>query len=433
MIIVHAVFSVICYCILLNIYMEVFCTKREIGRWRQMGIIVSMVLLNVIFILGLYNHFILKEICVVFGSSLFMWWLYNVKYLKTLALTAIYVCASVAADYILMIGIMKALPNRSLDLLSSAFGSSLVELLSESIHLILVLILVRCFKKNTSELLTTKEWLRFTIVPVITLVIIMTLVAEFDVAQKNSQEMVFLLIGIGLVVMNIIIYFLLNDVLIREAELRKERLVQLQTRHEIQIQHYLLENYEKQRRLQHEYKNQMTSITALLSEGEYGRLIQYVQNINQKEISMINVIDTNNVMVNAVLNVKYREMMEKGIGYVPLINDLSGIPVSDEDIVVLLSNLLNNAIEACESIEKKVIKMKFVCEGGRMILSISNPYSDMPIIEDGYIRTSKKEQPELHGIGILNVKDIVNKYGGDAVITIKNQEFQFVVIIPMIE
>lgn len=431
MIIVHAIFSVICYCILLNIYMEIFCTKRELGRWKQVGIMASMILFNVIFILGLYNHFILKEICVVFGSSLFMWCLYKVKYLKTLALTTIYICASVAADYILMIGIMKVLPNRSLGLLASAFGSSLVELLSESIHFILVLILVRCFTKHTSELLTTKEWLRFTIVPVITLVIIMTLVVEFDVAQNDGQGMAFLWIGIGLIVMNIITYFLLNDVLIREAELRKERLVQLQTRHEIQMQHYLLENYEKQRRLQHEYKNQMASIAALLSEGEYDRLVQYVQDITQKQIAMINVVDTNNVMVNAVLNAKYREMMEKGIGYVPLINDLSGIPVSDEDIVVLLSNLLNNAIEACKNVEKKVIKMKFVCERCRMILSISNPCSDMPIIEDGYIRTSKKEQPELHGIGILNVKDIVNKYDGDVVITIKDQEFQFVIMIPI--
>ena len=330
-----------------------------------------------------------------------------------------------------MVGIMKALPNKSLGLLSSGVGSSLVELLSESIHLILVLGLVRYFEKNTSELLTTKEWLRFAIVPVMTMATIMTMVVEFDVTQKNSQGVVFLLIGIGLIMMNIITYFLLNDVLIREAELRKERLIQLQTKHEIQMQHYLAENYEKQRRIQHEYKNQMASIAALLSGGEYDKLKQYVQAINQREITTINVIDTNNVMVNAILNAKYREMIEKGIGYVPLINDLSGIPVSDEDIVVLLSNLLNNAIEACEGVENKVIKMKFVCEKDSMVLSVLNPYKDMPNIKDGYIRTSKREQPELHGIGILNVKDIVNKYEGDTVITNKDQEFQFVIIIPM--
>lgn len=411
--------------------MGVFCIKREIGHWKRVGIIAGMVLLNVILVLGLYKYFILKEICVVFGSSLFLWRLYNVKYLKTLALTVIYVCVSVATDYMLMVGIMKALPNKSLGLLSSGVGSSLVELLSESIHLILVLGLVRYFEKNTSELLTTKEWLRFAIVPVITMAIIMTMVVEFDVTQKNSQGMVFLLIGIGLIMMNIITYFLLNDVLIREAELRKERLIQLQTKHEIQMQHYLAENYEKQRRIQHEYKNQMASIAALLSGGEYDKLKQYVQAINQREITTINVIDTNNVMVNAILNAKYREMIEKGIGYIPLINDLSGIPVSDEDIVVLLSNLLNNAIEACEGVENKVIKMKFVCEKDSMVLSVLNPYKDMPNIKDGYIRTSKREQPELHGIGILNVKDIVNKYEGDTVITNKDQEFQFVIIIPM--
>ncbi len=56
-------------------------------------------------------------------------------------------------------------------------------------------------------------------------------------------------------------------------------------------------------------------------------------------------------------------MLDKNIVFIFKINDLSGINVSDEDIVVILSNLLNNAIEACEKCpDKRVIKMKLVRE-----------------------------------------------------------------------
>lgn len=73
----------------------------------------------------------------------------------------------------------------------------------------------------------------------------------------------------------------------------------------------------------------MTCITALLHEGKYSELSRYIEETN------------------------------KGIAFVVKINDLSNIGITDEDIVVILSNLLNNAIEACEQCESKMIKLKF--------------------------------------------------------------------------
>ena len=53
------------------------------------------------------------------------------------------------------------------------------------------------------------------------------------------------------------------------------------------------------------------------------------------------------------------------------INDLSKIVIEDEDLVVILANLLNNAIEACEKCEeKKTIKLKFVIEENLIVLSV---------------------------------------------------------------
>ena len=60
----------------------------------------------------------------------------------------------------------------------------------------------------------------------------------------------------------------------------------------------------------------------------------------------LDYIKTNNVIIDAILNSKYKETLDKGIVFIFQINDLSGIKMRDEDIVVILSNLLNNAIEA---------------------------------------------------------------------------------------
>ena len=58
---------------------------------------------------------------------------------------------------------------------------------------------------------------------------------------------------------------------------------------------------------------------------------------------------------NAILNAKNSEMQSKKILFVTKYNDLSEITIRDVDLVVLLSNLLNNAVEACEKASKKII------------------------------------------------------------------------------
>lgn len=123
--------------------------------------------------------------------------------------------------------------------------------------------------------------------------------------------------------------------------------------------------------------------------------------------------------------------MDKNIAFIFKINDLSKINIRDEDIVVILSNLLNNAIEACEKcIDKKVIKMKFVKEGNKVIISVRNTYNGEIMIQDGEIQTSKRQEENEHGIGIGNIMDVITKYGGSHVIQNDKNEFYFSIIIP---
>lgn len=56
--------------------------------------------------------------------------------------------------------------------------------------------------------------------------------------------------------------------------------------------------------------------------------------------------------------------------------------ISDEDVVVIMSNLLNNAIEACEKCRgDKIIKLKIVIEDNNAIISVKNTYENAVIYE----------------------------------------------------
>ena len=100
-------------------------------------------------------------------------------------------------------------------------------------------------------------------------------------------------------------------------------------------------------------------------------------------------------------------------------------------MVIILSNLLNNAIEACGTCEdKKVIKFKFVKEDDLIIVVVKNTFNYDIIYENGEIQCTKTSDVDEHGIGIKNVIKIIEKYGGSYVIEDKNKEFYFSIIIP---
>ena len=86
--------------------------------------------------------------------------------------------------------------------------------------------------------------------------------------------------------------------------------------------------------------------------------------------------------------------------------------ISDMDLGILLANLLDNAIEACEkNNEDSEIIVKTWTEAGYYFLEISNTVESDILGCNPYLETSKTNS-ELHGVGLRSVRDIVKKYDG---------------------
>ena len=133
--------------------------------------------------------------------------------------------------------------------------------------------------------------------------------------------------------------------------------------------------------------------------------------------------------MNVVLNQKYRFATQKGIKIIFDIMDFSEIKLDDQDVVILLSNLLDNAIEAtAKETAHKVIKIKLLNKNDTVIISISNRISKPVKIVNGMIQTSKSDK-ENHGIGLNNIMTIVKKYDGDARMRYKDGWFYYTAIL----
>ena len=275
------------------------------------------------------------------------------------------------------------------------------------------------------------EWLRLLFFPVFTIAVIYAMLSVFEHVQTVEQANLLAVIAFGMAGMNIVVFYLINDIVEREMKLHENKVFQIQAQNQLEMYKSISENFDNQKRKTHEYKNQISCIESLLVKKQYSKLEEYVKKIYGSMNNEPDAINTNNVIVNAILNTKYHEAEEKGIVFVFRVNDLSELKMKDEDVVTILSNLLNNAIEACELCENnKVIKFKFIQEDDMIIIAVKNTFNYDVIYENGEIKSTKTSSVDEHGVGIKNIIKTIEKYAGSYVIEDKNKEFFFSIIIP---
>ena len=423
------IFEAICC----NLFYDVFCKENSRLRKSQ-KVLLMLSLICCYYLCGLFlsDMLILKMTLVVLAAVIIMSFYFEISIKKSVIFALLYQGLSIIVDYIAYISNNTIISKAGEVQKGYALEGSLVVIFSKITVFLCILLLKKHFGKKSTETLPDKIWGRFLFFPVFTIITIIAMIMTFQYTKNEVQANVLYSISLGLAVMNIFVYFLINDIVTSEAKLHEKEILGLQFKNQIDMYRSISENYEIQKKKSHEFKNHILCIESLLEAHEYDKASKYVGNISNIFIGEKNVINTNHVIINAILNTKYQEAISKNIVFVFKVNDLSKIVIKDEDLVVILANLLNNAIEACEKCEeKKTIKLKFVIEENLIVLSVKNTCSNLIIYSGNEIKTSKKDEPEMHGIGIKNIIQIVEKYNGEYVIKNEDNEFSFSIIIPL--
>lgn len=167
-----------------------------------------------------------------------------------------------------------------------------------------------------------------------------------------------------------------------------------------------------------------------MKNQEYSAAEEYLEKITEQQTDRLFLVNTHHPILDALFNTKAAEATQKKISIDFEVNDLSNLPFDASDIVVLLSNLLDNAIEACQQYDKgdKAIHVMAVAQQD-FFISVRNT-SEPVVIISGSIPTTKPE-PQMHGFGLANIRLILEKYSGEYTMFYENGWFQFTADIPL--
>lgn len=309
----------------------------------------------------------------------------------------------------------------------------MIENLTEALNLCLMMAFHFHYKSRI-RVLTESRWKRFVLLPFLCLATIVAFnLLSVDDTAANRYAAIATVSGIA--ILNIFLFYFAMRILEKEETLQKLQLNAERMRNQMSMYRTMQTQYERQRRFLHDYKNQLNCIQGLLDCGQTEEASAYITRMTGNLRAQFGDINTNHTVVNIILNQKYQTARDQKIAMTFVINDLSGLTISEEDLVTLLTNLLDNAIEACEKFDdknasiKKTIQFKMVIEESQLILSVRNPVNQPVLVKNNTVVTSKKDAA-YHGIGLSNVDVVVKKYHGTSLLKCEDGWFSFAAMLP---
>lgn len=197
------------------------------------------------------------------------------------------------------------------------------------------------------------------------------------------------------------------------VEIQKRIVESSQIINQMQIEN-TLHNWQNQhiklQKLRHDLRNKMLIIHNLLIEEKYEEILSYLEEeytINALNYS--NNVYTQNLYIDSFFNAKIEENPEIHFSFESI--SLRDTTIETNDLLKIIANLLNNAIEAIifQKIENTTIQLCIKKENNILYISCANPSKMDPAIHQF---KSNKKNHTYHGYGLQIIKDTVQKYHG---------------------
>lgn len=186
------------------------------------------------------------------------------------------------------------------------------------------------------------------------------------------------------------------------------------------------QTYEALREVRHEIKNHTAYMKTLLEAGDYPALNRYFESYQARTSELVHYVSSGNptvdaVVINYISRTKLYDIQLKTILAVP-----EQLPYQEADLCSLLSNLLDNAIEAgaASDAQPKVVALSIRPQMDYYMIRVENPVDTRKITPKRRLMLkTTKENPELHGYGTKIIRRIAESYGGTAKFSIEGEKF----------
>lgn len=211
-----------------------------------------------------------------------------------------------------------------------------------------------------------------------------------------------------LILLNFMVLFVFDYILKLEQKKRESHNKLVQADYEKRYYINLSEKQKQSSKTMHDLKNKLFAIERQLEKNTDDG-IKSIKEICHKVSCAYNMRLTGNEATDALLNSKFEDITAKNIKLSHDIFVLEKIMIHPEDMCVILGNLIDNAIEACDKIpndKERFIDINISVKKSYLLIFVSNSKCCKMSLRN-------KQFGHEHGFGLKNVSEIVKNYNGD--------------------
>lgn len=247
-------------------------------------------------------------------------------------------------------------------------------------------------------------------IPAISVIVCCFMVYRSDNSYEMNVIYTFIAMA-GIIIINVIsVFLLIMEQKLYEQKMRQQVMLSAYQQKEKDIES-ILDMQKQNSKQRHDIKNVLILISELIQDEKYSKALEVLDKYSTgyKNINVTEIV-SNNIVLNYLLNRKINECRNNGIDmgcYV--LGNIEGI--DDMDLYILLENLCDNAIEAAGQCDNSTIRLQISEDNDRLYIDIGNTTMFNVLKSNPHMNTTKKDKG-IHGFGIMNIRDIIDKYNG---------------------
>ena len=274
--------------------------------------------------------------------------------------------------------------------------------------------MIKRTKKDSTYSLKWNEWFVLLIIPVIsifTMSFVSLIIINIEEQLSPMQHIFSILSILGILMTNSLVYVLYVNMQKDHAKQLEYSILQQAFKSQEKSVEETKILYQSVRSIRHDLKQHFQVALTMLHSGKINEAVDYMEKYNDTVLDGIsNKVFCDNDVVNYIINSKSKICSDRHIKiYIYIANEIPEF--SDLDLCVLLGNALDNAIEGVSGDGNNDIYLEHSIVDNFFMLSVTNTIS-ISLLEYNPNLISTKNEKEVHGLGILSMKEVVQKYNG---------------------
>ena len=274
--------------------------------------------------------------------------------------------------------------------------------------------MIKRTKKDSTYSLKWNEWFVLLIIPVIsifTMSFVSLIIINIEEQLSPMQHIFSILSILGILMTNSLVYVLYVNMQKDHAKQLEYSILQQAFKSQEKSVEETKILYQSVRSIRHDLKQHFQVALTMLHSGKINEAVDYMEKYNDTVLDGIsNKVFCDNDVVNYIINSKSKICSDRHIKiYIYIANEIPEF--SDLDLCVLLGNALDNAIEGVSGDGNNEIYLELRNVDNFFMISVKNTITNS-VLEYNPNLISTKNEKEVHGLGILSMKEVVQKYNG---------------------